>query len=114
MDLFSRITVMLPASSLGRLLCSSREAELKVRLLLPAVVQQRGWLLGDPSVNVLSSLHLFELWDLIANMANPAGVHYMLLRHTVHGTTLELQLSEGRTSLGLFRFCASDAAEPMW
>merc|ERR1719203_847568 len=37
----------------------------------------------------------------------------MLLRHTLFGTLLELQLSQA-TSLAHFGFCASDEATPMW
>jgi len=94
-------------------LYSSHEAELKVRLLLPAIVDHRGW--GDKglSANPLSTLYLSEVWDFVADVTSPVGVHYMLLRHTSFGTMLELQLSKG-TSLAHFGFVASDEATPMW
>ncbi|CAE8698769.1 unnamed protein product [Polarella glacialis] len=42
-----------------------------------------------------------------------SGVHYMLLRHTLFGTMLELQLESGST-LAHFSFRASDEEPPMW
>lgn len=113
-DLFFHVLSFLRAPSLCRLLYSSHEAELKVRLLLPALVDLRGWggeqdLCADP----LFTLYLSELWDLLANVTSPVGVHYMLLRHTMFGTLLELQLSQGNT-LAHFGFCPSDEATPMW
>lgn len=113
-DLLFNVLCFLRAPSLGRLLVSSHEAELRVRLLLPALVDKRGW--GgekDMSSNPLSTLYLSELWDLLADVTSPIGVHYMLLRHTLFGTLLELQLSQG-TTLTHFGFCVSDEAKPMW
>mmetsp|Transcript_40810 Transcript_40810/g.89242 ORF Transcript_40810/g.89242 Transcript_40810/m.89242 type:complete len:226 (-) Transcript_40810:192-869(-) len=114
-DLLFHVLCFLRASSLGRLLYSSHEAELKVRLLLPALVDYRGW--GgreqDPATNPLSTLHLSEVWDLLVDVTSPVGVHYMILRHTLFGTMLELQLSKG-TPLARFGFRASDEATPMW
>lgn len=112
-DLLFHVLCFLRASSLGRLLYSSHEAELKVRLLLPALLERRGWGDHDLLSNPLSTLHLSELWDLLADVASPVGVHYMLLRHVFFGTLLELKLSQG-TSLAHFGFCVSDEATPMW
>lgn len=53
------------------------------------------------------------MWDVLANVCSPIGVNYMLLRHTLYGTMLELQLSPGPT-LAHFNFRASDEAAPMW
>lgn len=113
-DLLFHVLSFLRTISLSRLLCSSHEAELRVRLLLPALVDRRGWG-GEQgiSTNPLSTLHLSELWDFLADVASPVGVHYMLLRHTLFGTMLELQLSKG-TSLAHFGFLSSDEATPMW
>lgn len=113
-DLFFHVLCFFRAADLLRLLASSREDELRVRLLLPALVERRGW--GgeqDLCANPLSTLHLSELWDLLADVSSPIGVHYMLLRHTLLGTSLELQLSKG-ASLARFGFCAADDAEAMW
>jgi len=112
--LLFHVLSFLRTTSVSRLLCSSRDAELRVRLLLPALVNQRGW--GgehDISTNPLSTLHLSELWDLLADVASPVGMHYMILRHTLFGTMLELQLSKA-TSLARFGFLSSDEAAPMW
>jgi len=114
LDLLFHVLCCLCTASLSRLLSLSHEAELRVRLLLPALVDHRGW--GDAqdlSTNPLSTLHLSELWDLQADVASPVGVHYMLLRHTLFGTMLELQLSKS-TSLAHFGFRASDEGMPMW
>jgi len=114
LDLLFHVLCCLCSSSLSRLLSLSHEAELRVRLLLPALVEYRGW--GgeqDLSTNPLSTLHLSELWDVLADVASPVGVHYMLLRHTLFGTMLELQLSKS-TSLAHFGFRASDEGMPMW
>mmetsp|Transcript_63634 Transcript_63634/g.143253 ORF Transcript_63634/g.143253 Transcript_63634/m.143253 type:complete len:234 (+) Transcript_63634:196-897(+) len=113
-DLLFHVLCFLRAPCLTRFLYSSHEAELWVRLLLPALLDRRGW--GneqDICANPLSTLHLSELWDLFADVSSPIGVHYMLLRHTLYGTMLELQLSEGPT-LNHFGFCVSDDATPMW
>lgn len=112
-DLLFHVLCFLRASSLARLLYSSHEAELKVRLLLPALLDKRGWGGQDICANPLATIHLSEIWDLVASVASPIGLHYMLLRHTLHGTLLELQLSKS-TALGHFGFCASDEAPPMW
>jgi len=114
LDLLFHVLCCLPTSSLSRLLSLSHEAELRVRLLLRALVEHRGW--GgeqDLTINPLSTLHLSELWDLVVDVASPVGVHYMLLRHTLFGTMLELQLSKS-TSLAHFGFRASDEGKPMW
>jgi len=114
LDLLFHVLCSLRTASLSRLMSLSREAELRVRLLLPALVDHRGW--GgkqELSTNPLSTLHLSELWDLLADVASPVGVHYMLLRHTLFGTMLELQLSKS-TSLAHFGFRASDEGMPMW
>lgn len=113
-DLFVHVLCFLRVPSLGCLLYSSHEAELRVRLLLPALLECRGW--GgeeDLRQNPLKTLHLSELWDFLVDVTSPVGVHYMLLRHTIFGTLLELQLSQG-TSLSHFGFCVSDEAKPMW
>lgn len=113
-DLLLHVFCFLRASTLSRLLYSSHESELKVRLLLPALLDQRGWgCEQDLCMNPLSTLHLSEIWDVLADVSSPIGLHYMLLRHTLFGTTLELQLSRGAT-LAHFGFCASDEATPMW
>lgn len=113
-DLLFHVLCFLRVPSLGRMLYSSHEAELKVRLLLPALLDRRGWG-GEKDLcdNPLSTLHLSELWDLLADVTSPVGVHYMLLRHTLFGTLLELQLSQS-TTLSHFGFCVSDEAKPMW
>lgn len=113
-DLFLNVLVYLRATSLSKLLYSSHEAELWVRMYLPVLLDKRGWggdsdLCADP----LSTLHLSEMWDVLANVCSPIGVNYMLLRHTLYGTMLELQLSPGPT-LAHFNFRASDEAAPMW
>mmetsp|Transcript_69819 Transcript_69819/g.123858 ORF Transcript_69819/g.123858 Transcript_69819/m.123858 type:complete len:243 (-) Transcript_69819:7-735(-) len=113
-DLLFHVLCFLRTSSLGRMLYASREAELRIRLLLPALVDHRGW--GgeqDLSSNPLSTLHLSEIWDLLADVASPVGVHYMLLRHTLFGTMIELQLAKS-TSLAHFGFRASDEGMSMW
>lgn len=113
-DLLFHVLCFLRASSISHLLSSSHEAELKVQLLLPALVEHRGW--GGKqtlTMNPLSTLHLSEIWDFLADVASPVGVHYMLLRHTLFGTMLELQLSKS-TSLAHFGFLSSDEATPMW
>lgn len=113
-DLLFHVLCFLRASCLTQLLSSSHEAEVRVRLLLPALLDRRGWGgAGDLCTNPLSTLHLSELWDLLSDVTSPIGVHYMLLRHTLYGTMLELQLSQG-TSLAHFSFRASDEAAPMW
>lgn len=113
-DLLFPVLSFLRAPNLNALLCSSSDAELKVRLLLPALVERRGWgSKKEEESNPLSTLHLSELWDILADVTSPVGVHYMLLRHTLFGTALELQLSKGGT-LGLIRFRVSDEAMPMW
>ncbi|CAJ1361099.1 unnamed protein product [Effrenium voratum] len=113
-DLFFNVLVYLRATSLSKLLYSSHEAELWVRMYLPVLVDKRGWG-GDLELcaNPLSTLHLSEMWDVLANVCSPIGVNYMLLRHTFFGTMLELQLSPGPT-LAHFNFRASDEADPMW
>mmetsp|Transcript_28318 Transcript_28318/g.51109 ORF Transcript_28318/g.51109 Transcript_28318/m.51109 type:complete len:241 (+) Transcript_28318:95-817(+) len=111
-DLFFHVLSFLRAPTLSKLLYSSHEAELWVRMFLPALVDRRGWG-GDSDANPLSTLHLSEMWDLLADVCSPVGVHYMVLRHTMFGTMLELQLSPG-TTLAHFGFQASDEAAPMW
>eukprot|EP00931_Biecheleriopsis_adriatica_P082140 TRINITY_DN55536_c0_g1_i1.p1 TRINITY_DN55536_c0_g1~~TRINITY_DN55536_c0_g1_i1.p1 ORF type:complete len:275 (-),score=40.91 TRINITY_DN55536_c0_g1_i1:41-835(-) len=113
-DLFFHVLCFLRVASLSKLLYSSHEAELWVRMLLPALVELRGWG-GDAELcaNPLSTLHLSEIWDVLSDVCSPIGVHYMLLRHTLFGTMLELQLSPG-TTLAHFSFRASDEAAPMW
>lgn len=113
LDLLFHVLCCLRTTSLSRLLSLSHEAELRVRLLLPALVDHRGWGEQDKLTNPLSTLHLSELWDLHADVTSPVGVHYMLLRHTLFGTMLELQLSKS-TSLAHFGFQASDEGMPMW
>jgi len=113
-DLLFHILCFLRAQSLCRLLCSGRDNELRIRLLLPALADRRGWGCEEDSrADPLSTLHLSEVWDLLADVSSPVGVHYMLLRHTLFGTLLELQLSRG-TTLTHFGFCVSDEAEPNW
>jgi len=113
-ELIFHVLCFLRARSLNHLLCSSHEVELRVRVLLPALVSRRGWLAErDLSANPLAILHLSELWDVLSDVCSPIGVHYMLLRHTLFGTMLELQLSKGLT-LSHFGFCVSDEATPMW
>lgn len=113
-DLFLNVLVYLRATTLSKLLYSSHEAELWVRMYLPVLLDKRGWG-GDASLcaDPLSTLHLSEVWDVLANVGSPIGVNYMLLRHTCYGTMLELQLSPGPT-LAHFNFRASDEAAPMW
>lgn len=113
-DLLFHVLSFLRAQSLCRLLCSARDNELRVRLLLPALVDRRGWgCEEDTRANPLSALHLSEVWDLLVDVSSPVGLRYMVLRHTLFGTMLELQLSRGRT-LTHFGFCVSDESEPMW
>lgn len=113
-DLLLHVLSFLRAAALSRLLSSSHEAELLVRLLLPALAEKRGWGAdGCSSNDPLSTLHLSELWDLLADVTSPVGMHYMLLRHTLFGTMLELQLLKG-TPLAHFGFRASDDAASMW
>ncbi|CAE7796317.1 unnamed protein product [Symbiodinium sp. CCMP2592] len=112
-DLLLNVLSYLRAASLSQLLYSSHEAELWVRMYLPALVDKRGWGNADLSANPLSTLHLSEMWDVLANVCSPIGVNFMLLRHTFYGTMLELQLSPGST-LAHFNFRASDEATPMW
>jgi len=111
-DLLFNVLMCLRATNLTQLLCSCHEAELRVRLLLPALLHSRGWGAAQ-DLNPLSTLHLSELWDLFVDVASPIGVHYMILRHTLYGTMLELQLSQ-RTVMAHFGFRVSDEATPMW
>jgi hypothetical protein len=93
---------------------SSHDDELRVRLLLPALVDHRGWgAEQDAGMNPLATLYLSEVWDVLADVVSPIGVHYMVLRHTLFGTLIELQLGKG-TSLKNFGFCVSDDAKHMW
>lgn len=114
-DLLFHVLCFLRASCLRHLLASSHELELSVRLLLPAILERRGWsAASDLCTNPLSTLYLSELWDLLVDVTSPIGVHYMLLRNTLFGTMIELQLSKGTHPLAHFSFRASDEAAPMW
>lgn len=112
-DLLLHVLCFLRASSLSCLFSSSHELELRARLLLPAILDRRGWGEQDLCANPLSTLHLSELWDIVVHVTSLVGVHYMVLRNIIFGTMLELQLS-GSTTLARFGFQASDEAPPMW